>query len=508
MEDQSHQIHSAFTNTSNIVSLEKVVVLRIGDSGEVLSLLLPGVKFWAFITAWNPLPDILTLPENLARNEALAQMLTEKGYRYHAGIGQSAAGDWQEDSFLIRNHIIIEFWLYLQKKTRMKIVLRIAIPVILLFTQVQSQHIDYVATSDIDKKLAFEVGNEPFCEDDGKSTEALNDADFSDNSEEHFQPQSCICLGEQLPMAVFINPPADVTVECPDKPDPSTLPVLQYTNNLDGQDCVIAGQVTATRTAILVNCGGVYTYSWQFTDQCGRTITHTQNVTILPPSQATLFNPPTDITVAYTDKPDPNVLPLIQYSNGMTGQDCEISGQILPILTGDLINCAGGVYTYQWQFTDNCDRTSIYVQNVTILPPMILDTSLVTIYDTLVIRDTIIQFITDTTYITLTKEVAVTDTLIINLNVINSSNQTVVNNILVYPNPASSHIYLDMGDPALLQNYDMQILNSLGQPVYFTTIDKKLYYIDLNGWSGKGTYFLKIKNPNGTTIQTKKIVLQ
>jgi hypothetical protein len=138
----------------------------------------------------------------------------------------------------------------------------------------------------------------------------------------------------------------------------------------------------------------------------------------------------------------------------------------------------------------------------------IADTCLVTIYDTLIVRDTIIQFVTDTTFITITKEVAVTDTLIINLNLMNSTNQPVVNTVLVYPNPASSHIYVDTGDPALLENYDMQILNALGQPVYFTTIDQKIYYIDLNGWSGKGTYFLRIKNPAGVTIQTKKIILQ
>jgi hypothetical protein len=138
----------------------------------------------------------------------------------------------------------------------------------------------------------------------------------------------------------------------------------------------------------------------------------------------------------------------------------------------------------------------------------IADTCLVTIYDTLIVRDTITQFVTDTTFITITKEVAVTDTLIINLNLMNSTNQPVINTVLVYPNPASSHIYVDTGDPALLQNYDMEILNALGQPVYFTTIDQKIYYIDLNGWSGKGTYFIRIKNPNGTTIQTKKIILQ
>jgi hypothetical protein len=138
----------------------------------------------------------------------------------------------------------------------------------------------------------------------------------------------------------------------------------------------------------------------------------------------------------------------------------------------------------------------------------VVDTTFVTVYDTILVQDTITTFVSDTTFITITENIAVTDTLIINLNVVNSTQQPVVNTILVYPNPAMTHITVDIGEYELLNNYDMQILNALGQPVYFTSIDKKLYYLDLNGWSGKGIYFLKIKDPAGVTVQTKKIVLQ
>jgi hypothetical protein len=78
-------------------------VLRIGETGDLLLALLPDLQSWAFITAWNPLPEILTSAENQARNKELSNIMTEKGYRYHSGVGRSDAGDWQEDSFLIEN---------------------------------------------------------------------------------------------------------------------------------------------------------------------------------------------------------------------------------------------------------------------------------------------------------------------------------------------------------------------------------------------------------------------
>ncbi len=138
----------------------------------------------------------------------------------------------------------------------------------------------------------------------------------------------------------------------------------------------------------------------------------------------------------------------------------------------------------------------------------IVDTCLVTVRDTIIVKDTLTEIVYDTTFITITENIAVTDTLIINLNIPISNNQIAENKIIIYPNPASSFLIIDNGDFSLMENYEIQILNAVGQPVYFTPIEQKIYTIDLNGWGGKGTYFLKIKNPNGATIQTKKIVLQ
>ncbi|MBK9582508.1 MAG: hypothetical protein IPO48_11565 [Saprospiraceae bacterium] len=174
------------------------------------------------------------------------------------------------------------------------------------------------------------------------------------------------------PAATFINPPADVTVSCLNAPDPNALPPLDYTNGVTDPTgaCQIMGSDVPTRTGDLVNCEGVYTYTWEVTDQCNRTITHTQNITILPPPAATFINPPADVTVSCLNAPDPNALPPLDYTNGVTDpvSVCQIMGNDIPTRTGDLVNCAG-VYTYTWEVTDQCNRTITHTQNITILPP-------------------------------------------------------------------------------------------------------------------------------------------
>jgi hypothetical protein len=48
-------------------------------------------------------------------------------------------------------------------------------------------------------------------------------------------------------------------------------------------------------------CGGTQTITWTFTDDCGRTITHVQTITIDPAPQAAFVNPPADITLTCDD---------------------------------------------------------------------------------------------------------------------------------------------------------------------------------------------------------------
>jgi len=131
----------------------------------------------------------------------------------------------------------------------------------------------------------------------------------------------------------------------------------------------------------------------------------------------------------------------------------------------------------------------------------------VTVYDTITTNVTIYDTITTniTTYDTLL--VSVTDTLFINTSLgLPAPNNT--NAIMVYPNPANDHITIDNGNFALMSNYTLKIENSLGQQVFSSLVNQQQFYVDLNGWSGNGVFFLKLINPQNNIVTIRKIVLQ
>ena len=131
----------------------------------------------------------------------------------------------------------------------------------------------------------------------------------------------------------------------------------------------------------------------------------------------------------------------------------------------------------------------------------------VTVYDTITTNVTIYDTITTniTTYDTLL--VSVTDTLFINTSLgLPAPNNT--NAIMVYPNPANDHITIDNGNFALMSSYTLKIENSLGQQVFSSLVNQQQFYVDLNGWSGNGVYFLKLINPQNNIVTVRKIVLQ
>ena len=100
----SNQIEQAFLETNYIVEIENnPIVLKIGETPENLIQRFPKIKTWAFITAWNPLPDILTKSENDIRNNQLKVQLKEEGFIFYPGVGISKNEDWSEDSFFIEN---------------------------------------------------------------------------------------------------------------------------------------------------------------------------------------------------------------------------------------------------------------------------------------------------------------------------------------------------------------------------------------------------------------------
>ncbi|TVQ49663.1 MAG: hypothetical protein EA362_04055, partial [Saprospirales bacterium] len=166
---------------------------------------------------------------------------------------------------------------------------------------------------------------------------------------------------EPAPIAEFINPPEDITVECIDIP--ASAPDLEFSNGLSG-DCEISGFVSAEVSGSADLCGGEIIYTWSFTDVCGREISHQQIITVDPVEEADFINPPEDITVDCIDIP--SAAPDLEFSNGLSG-DCEIFGFTSAEVSGSADLC-GGEIIYTWSFTDACDREISHQQIITVDP--------------------------------------------------------------------------------------------------------------------------------------------
>jgi hypothetical protein len=128
-----------------------------------------------------------------------------------------------------------------------------------------------------------------------------------------------------------------------------------------------------------------------------------------------------------------------------------------------------------------------------------IDTSNVAIIS---IADTCINTITDTTLIT------VTDTLLINTTITSLNPPNNANTIKVFPNPTNDHITINYGNFSVMNGYQLKIENSLGQQVFQTNITQQSDYLNLTTWGGNGLYFVHIIDPQGNTIDIRKIVLQ
>jgi hypothetical protein len=97
----------------------------------------------------------------------------------------------------------------------------------------------------------------------------------------------------------------------------------------------------------------------------------------------------------------------------------------------------------------------------------------------------------------------VINTLITAINPPNNSNT-----IIVYPNPANSHLTIEYGNFTIMNGYQLRIENSLGQQVFLTNINQQSDTLSLATWGGNGLYFVHIVDPQGNTIDIRKIVLQ
>ncbi len=169
---------------------------------------------------------------------------------------------------------------------------------------------------------------------------------------------------EPIAEASFVDPPGDVTINC-DELQTFTPAVLSYTNGGSGS-CLIEGTVDPVGDGTLDICGNSVTYVWEYTDDCDRTINHSQTVTVEPIAEASFVDPPSDMTLSCDTKPEAGEGMELMYTNG--GADaCEIAGSVAPTEEYNVDEC-GGTIVYSWEYIDDCDRMINHTQTLTIEP--------------------------------------------------------------------------------------------------------------------------------------------
>jgi hypothetical protein len=104
--------------------------------------------------------------------------------------------------------------------------------------------------------------------------------------------------------------------------------------------------------------------------------------------------------------------------------------------------------------------------------------------------------------------VTVTDTLVINTGITGYNPITYLNTLKIWPNPTNDHITIDAGNLTTMNGYSIKIEDAQGQQVFQNAVTQQQFYIDITTWGGNGLYFVRIIDPQGNTVDIKKIVLQ
>ena len=93
----------AFKDTNYIVNIahNEAITINVGKVYPNLDRAIKPLNTWAFITAYNPLPKILSDSENTIRNNNLKQDIESLGFQFYTGYGIAKDKSWKEESFLI-----------------------------------------------------------------------------------------------------------------------------------------------------------------------------------------------------------------------------------------------------------------------------------------------------------------------------------------------------------------------------------------------------------------------
>jgi hypothetical protein len=137
---------------------------------------------------------------------------------------------------------------------------------------------------------------------------------------------------------------------------------------------------------------------------------------------------------------------------------------------------------------------------------VVYDTVTTMVFDTIVTEQ--IEIITVYDTIPVYQSLTVTDTLVIDAVLTAIDPPGNINTILIYPNPARDHVYINTGDYHRMNGYQLKIINQTGSVVFERNIEEPLFEVNLSTWTGTGLYFVHLIDPDRNIIDIRKIVLQ
>jgi hypothetical protein len=99
-----------------------------------------------------------------------------------------------------------------------------------------------------------------------------------------------------------------------------------------------------------------------------------------------------------------------------------------------------------------------------------------------------------------------------------ANNLTIINNLgvntikqdefILYPNPASDVVYLQMKANTQLAGMKVKVVNLLGQVIEEQPIQNSTTELSTKNWGAAGVYFVQITNQNNTKSITKKVMVE
>ena len=161
---------------------------------------------------------------------------------------------------------------------------------------------------------------------------------------------------------VFTNVPADTTIDCD---DPGTgIGTATASDNCDTDVDISYEDVVGDDGC----AGDGITRIWRATDNCGNSVTATQNITVNDDQAPTISGVGPDMTIECDETP--------VFSNPNASDNCDSDVAISSDDTSASDNCAGGSVTRTWTATDDCGNTSTASQTITFedtTPPVFVD---------------------------------------------------------------------------------------------------------------------------------------